>query len=384
MLRSKDAFLILIILQVFSGCIEPYSPNLNKATGEGFVVSGEVSDQEGYQQINVSLPSDISDPKYIPVSGCKVSIEDDKGNTFGLEEFENGSYRVWMDKEHLMPGTAYRVRIFTPSGDEIVSDFDTMPQCPAIDSFYYERKDKVTVNTEKIQKGLQFYIDFTGKESDSHFYRWTVDETWEYNSAYPREHYYDGEFHDIRPPDYTYRTCWITKPVKDIFTLGTNTLVSNSYKGAPIQFVDNTTNRLYIRYSALIKQHAISEAAYNFWEQLRIMSKEQGGLYERQPMSVKGNLHNLSNPEMKINGFFGAYSFTSRRIFVDGIRDMGVTDGYYCDAHKLGNMGWREFGPEDYPVYYTIWVGPETRILDHNCIDCRDFGGSLTKPDFWP
>jgi hypothetical protein len=377
-------FLILIILQVFTGCIEQYSPNLNEDPGEGYVVSGEVSDQEGYQQITVSLSSDISDPKFIPLSGCKASIEDDKGNTFGLEEFENGAYRVWMDKEHLMPGTAYRVRIFTPSGDEIESAFDKMPECPAIDSLYYERKDKVTVNTEKTQRGLQFYIDFTGKESDSHFYRWTVDETWEYNSAYPREHYYDGEFHDIRPPDYTYHTCWITKPVKEIFTLATNTLISNSFKGVKVQFVDNTTNRLYVRYTALIKQHAISEPAYTFWEQLRVNSKEQGGLYERQPLSVKGNLHNLTHPERKVNGFFGAYSFTSKRIFVDGIRDMDVTDGYYCNANQLGRMGWQEFTPDDYPVFYTIWVGPEIRILDHNCIDCRDFGGSLTKPDFWP
>jgi hypothetical protein len=373
----------MIIFQVFYGCIEPYVPYLKESTVGGFVVNGEVSNQEGYQQVTVSLSSDISNPEYLPLPGCKGSIEDDHGNSFNLEEFEPGSYRAWMDQEHLKPGTSYMIRIHTPSGDEIVSDYDKMPQCPEIDSFYYELKDKVTVNTEKTQKGLQFLIDFSGKESDSHFYRWTVDETWEYNSGYPREHYYDGEFHDIRPPDYTYHTCWITKPVPGIFTLATNTLISNSYKGVRVHFVDNSTNRLYVKYTALIKQHAISEAAYAFWEQLRINSQEQGGLYERQPLSVKGNLHNLSHPEMIIKGFFGAYSFTSKRIFVGGIRDMGVTDGYYCDAHILGNMGWREFGPEDYPVYYTIWVGPEVRILDHNCIDCRDFGGSLTKPDFW-
>lgn len=384
MLRNKNVLLLFIVLQLFTGCIEPYVPYLNESIVNSVVVNGEVSNQEGYQHVTVSSASAVSDPQYNPVSGCRGSIEDDRGNVFSLEEFEEGEYRVWIDHEHLAAGISYRVRIITPGGEEIVSDFDKMPECPPIDSIYYERKEKVTVNTEKTQLGLQFYIDLNASESDSRYFRWTVDETWEYNSGYPREHYYDGEFHDIRPSDYTYYTCWITKPVQDIFTLTTNTLISNSYKGVRVHFVDNTTNRLYVKYTALVRQHAISEAAYAFWEQLRINSKEQGGLYERQPSSVKGNLHNQTHPEMKVNGFFGAYSFTEKRIWVDGIRDMGVTDGYYCDAHKLGNVGWREFTPEDYPVYYTIWVGPEIRILDHNCIDCRDFGGGLTKPVFWP
>jgi len=374
----------MIIFQVITGCIEPYVPYINEGLADSYVVNGEISNQAGYHQVTVSTASCISDPGYHPVPGCQGAIEDNKGNVFRLEEFEKGGYRVWIDQEYLEAGTSYRVRIITPSGEEIVSDYDKMPACPPIDTIYYERKEKVTVNTEKTQMGLQFYIDFHGTESDSRYFRWTVEETWEYTAGYPREHYYDGEFHDIRPIDYTYYTCWITRPVKDIFTLTTENLISNNYKSVGVHFVDNTTNRLYIKYTALIEQHAISEAAYAFWEQLRINSQEQGGMYEKQPMSVKGNIYYLSHPETKVYGFFGAYSFSRKRIWVDGIRDMGVIDGYFCDAHKLGNMGWREFTPEDYPVYYTYWVGPELRILDHVCIDCRDLGGGLTKPEFWP
>ncbi len=383
MLRNKYIFLYIILSLLVAGCIEVYVPYLNEGPIVGYVVNGEISNQAGYQQVTVSTATRVNDPEYTPVSGCQGAIEDDKGNEFALEEFEPGEYRVWIDQEYLVPGTSYRVRIIAPTGDQIVSDYDRMPECPQIDTFYYERKEKVFANTSKTRTGLQFYTDLKGKESDSRYYRWTVDETWEYNSGYAREYYYDGDWHKIWPPDSSTHTCWISRQVADIITLSTSTLTSNSFKGMQVHFVDNTTNRLYVKYTALVKQRAISEPAYVFWEQLRINSKDQGGLYERQPLSVEGNLHNLTHPEMKVKGFFGAYSFTQKRIFVDGIRDMGVIDGYYCDAHKLGNMGWREFFPEDYPVYYTYW-GLEVRILDHVCIDCQDLGGSLNKPDFWP
>jgi hypothetical protein len=383
MLRNDPIFLYIFLLLMVTGCIEPYVPHITGDSGNVYVINGEVTNVSGYQTITISTASSVNNPEYIPMNGCVGAIEDDKGHTFDLEESEPGRYQVWMDQEFLTPWTSYRLRVSLPGGDEIASAYDMMPACPALDTIYYERKEKVTVNTGQVQTGLQFYVDFHGTDADSRFYRWTTDETWEYHSGYPRQYYYDGEFHKIWPPDYTYHVCWITAPVKDIFTLATSNLVSNSYEKMPVQFVANTTNRLYVGYSALITQHAISGPAYTFWEQLRINSEEQGGLYEKQPLSVQGNLHNVTHPGNRVIGFFGASSVAQKRIFVDGIRDMGVTDGYQCDPHRLGNMGWLEFTPEDYPVYYTYW-GLEVRILDHICVDCRDLGGGLTKPEFWP
>jgi|WetSurMetagenome_2_1015567.scaffolds.fasta_scaffold170024_2 hypothetical protein len=365
------------------GCVESYIPNLKGGPEDIYVVSGELTDKPGYQTVTVSKASSVREQKYIPLSGCLVSIEDDEGHVFTLEEYGAGKYEVWMDQEYLRSGISYRSRIATPSGDEIISDYDRMPPCPGIDSVYYERKELITQNTGQTRTGLQFYVDFHGKDTDSRYYRWSAVETWEYHTAYPKIDYYDGDFHKIWPPDYTEHVCWSTLPVKRIFTLSTDKLISNSYKMMPVQFVDNTTNRLFIGYSVLITQYALSAPAYVFWEQLRINSIEQGGLYEKQPLSVEGNVHNITHPENKVLGFFGASSVTQKRIFVNGIHDMGVIDGYYCDPHPLGNAGWAEFTPEDYPVYYT-YFGLEVRILDNICVDCQELGGSLIKPDFWP
>jgi hypothetical protein len=384
---KKGLTYLIFVFFVLSGCIEPYVPKIEGSADEVYVVTGEVVNLPGYQSLSVSRASSISDPKYMPLSNCLIVIEDDKGNSFTMEEYETGKYRVWMDQNELIPGNSYRVRLKTPSGEEIQSDFDRMPNPSVIDSIYFERKDAYQKNTGLPLKGLQFYIDFHSDDTENRYFRWVADETWEHHAPLPMEYYYDGASHRIRPPDYTYNICWTTKPDEHIFTLSTFNLVSNSYKMFPLQYVDNTTNKLLIKYSAMISQYALSHAAFVFWEQLRINSDEQGGLYEKQPLPVEGNLHNLSNTGNKVIGFFGASSVAQKRIFADGISDMDITDGSFCSPEELGMGGWSNVAPWEYPVYFTyvsIDGTRQLRTLQRTCVDCRALGGTIVKPDFWP
>jgi hypothetical protein len=385
-MKKVLTYYILVFL-VLSGCIEPYVPKIEGSADEVYVITGEVKNLPGYQTLAVSRASSISDPKYMPLSSCLILIEDDKGNSFTMEEYDAGKYRVWMDQHELVPGNSYRVRVKTPSGEEIQSDFDRMPNPSVIDSIYFERKDAFQKNTGLPVKGLQFYIDFHSDDTENRYFRWVADETWEHHAPLPMEYYYDGATHRIRPPDYTYIICWSTKPEEHIYTLSTFNIVSNRYKMFPLQYVDNTTNKLLIKYSAMISQYALSRAAFVFWEQLRINSDEQGGLYEKQPLPVEGNLHNLSNTGNKVIGFFGASSVAQKRIFADGISDMDITDGAFCSPEELGIGGWRNVDPSEYPVYFTyvsIEGTRQLRTLQRTCVDCRALGGTIVKPDFWP
>jgi hypothetical protein len=377
--RNKSIILLLCLVMCITGCIETFIPQLSGDSDHVIVISGEVTDQSGYQEVTISQASPVDAPEYIPVSNCELEISDDQGHTFSLYETEPGKYKVWMDQEFLNPGTSYKLRIITPDGDEIVSAYDLMPECPVVDSVHYNlTKIPASIPGEFIQ-GLQFYIDLNGKETDSRYYRWNIEETWEHHSLYPKEYYYDGRIHQIIPPDYSRMICWSTARVPDFFTLSTKNLVNNSYKRLPLHLEENTT-RLYIGCSVLISQYAISDQSYEYWEQLRINSKEQGGLYERQPLPVQGNLQNMTHPGQKVLGFFGASSVKTRRVFVDGIHDLGI---YYDDicAPRFFERWYLDITPDQYPVY--ILVDP-VMVLEAPCYDCTSLGGKLEKPEFWP
>ncbi len=370
-------------LLLFAGCIEPYSPDLQGEAESTYVVSGEVTNKEGYQFVSVSKAAPIDKPLLDPVTGGTLSIEDDQGHVFYMEEYSNGQYRVWMDGQFLQEGTSYRLQIALPNGDKIISDYDTLHNCPEIDSVYYKRVDMISPVTGTNVKAIQFYTNFHGSETDSRYYRWSAVETWEHHSPWPIEFYYDGKINVVDPPDYSLSVCWITEPNSQVITLSTINLVTNDYYMLPINYVDNTTTRLYFGYSVLITQHALTEAAYNYREQLRINNDHSGGLYEKQPLPVTGNLKNLSDPGKKVLGFFEASGISEKRIFIDAIRDMDIYYDDICAPYPLGRRGWQIYTRADYPVYLVMYQRLRL-IVDPHCVDCRYYGGVLEKPEFWP
>jgi hypothetical protein len=372
-----------MVLMFLAGCIEAYSPDLHGEEENSYVISGEVTNKEGFQVVSVSKAAPIDKPVHIPVSGGKLSIEDDQGHVFSMEEFSAGQYRVWMDQQFLQAGNSYRLRIKLPDGDEILSDYDMMHSSPRMDSVYYERVNMISPVSGANVQAIQFYTDFHGTETDSRYYRWSAVETWEHHSPWPIEFYYDGKINVVDPPDYSLSVCWMTEFITQVNTLSTTNMVSNDYVGLPIIYTDNTTTRLYFGYSVLITQHALSEPAYNYWEQLRINNDHRGGLYEKQPLPVTGNLKNITHPGKKVLGFFEASGISEKRIFIDGIRDMGIYYDSICSPYPLGRGGWKNYPRSSWPVYLVMYNDARL-IVDPNCVDCRYYGGVLVKPEFWP
>ena len=339
---------------------------------------------EGWQEVNVSLSSPVENPEYIPLSGCVVYIHDDKGNDFALTEDSPGRYRVWLGQEYLIAGTAYKVTVNTPENELIESSYDSLQQHAPLDSVYYFIEDVPTSDPSVYLRGMQFYVNLNAPDAECRNYRWEVVETWEFHSALPAEYYYDGDFHQIDPPDYSNSVCWANGLVKNVYTLSTKSLSENIFMKYPLHFVDGHSSRLGILYSILVRQLALSENAYNYWEQVRVNNIEQGGLYEQQPFAIKSNLTNVTNPDKEVLGYFYAASESSRRYFYKDIEGIELDFTDFCNEDILGQGGWRQFNKYDYPVYYHFNAQHSLRILNTECVDCRLMGGSTIKPDFWP
>ena len=382
MLQIKHIAVLVFIL-LLSACIKAYDPVINTDAENKYVVTGRVTNTEGWQEVDVSRSSPVGTPKNIPIGGCQVQILDDKGNSFKLDEWKPGIYRSWIEQKYLIPGTSYKVSVVVPGGDELESGFDKMSKGPPLDSVYYILKDVPTPDPNRTRQVMQFYVDLDARGDYSQYYKWEIDETWEYHAARPLEWYYDGAFHQVDPPDYTNKICWITQPVMNVFNISTKNVVGNVYRQYPLHFIDGTTSRLGYIYSMLVRQFSLSEGAYNYWDQLRINSNDQGGLYEKQPLAIKGNMVTVNHPEKVVLGYFYAASESGRRYFYHDVEGIQLTFSDYCFEEGLGLFRWKEFGPNDYPVFF-YYSAQVVRILNRECIDCRLLGGTTTKPDFWP
>ncbi len=383
MLLNRLSKTIGVIFLVLGSCIEPFKPDLGESAADGYVVYGQVSDREGYQYVTISQASQVYDPEFKPLVGCQVTVLDDQGNTYSLQEQEGGRYRVWMDKAGLQPGTSYQLRVITPAGVEITSDYDKMPPGTPVDSVYFTLVPHPPDNPLEDVPGLQFYVDLEAGASDSRYYRWELTETWERHSSYPIEYWYDGRYHHTDPPDYSHMICWNTERIGDIYTLSTDNLSRNEYNGFELNFTGNNTSRLAVQYSLLVEQYAMSEAGFDYWDQLRINSSNQGGLYERQPLPVRGNL-NAKGTGKQVLGTFNAVSISEKRIFAGDVPGLDLDYETFCAPPYFLMRGGIEASRGSARILYYLIIRGIIRPVDAACVDCLALGGTIVKPDFWP
>lgn len=382
MRQINHIFLYWSIALLISSCITPFDPVIESGETGKYVVNGQVTDLSEIQVISVSKTSSLNDPHFIPVTGCYVVIRDDLGNSYDLNDVGNGNYQGIIGRTHLVPDRSFMVEIRTSDGVTIESDFDKMYACPDVDSIYYQREDIITTNPGEVTKGIQFYLNFNGRNANTNFVRWELIETFEYQAPYPREWYYDGTVHHIIPVDYSRKVCWSTMSVKNIYVLSTKGLISNKYEKIPLNYVDNkSSSRLVYGYNLDVNQHSLSEAAYSYWDQLRINGTGQGGLYEKQPLSISGNLHNLTNKSDQVLGFFGVSSVKTKRIYIRKVPYLENEYLPFCTQDTILSL-------KEIHVYPAFLAGNQSGyqmiLLSPGCVDCMVFGGTNIKPDYWP
>jgi hypothetical protein len=384
MLQNKIILLVVLLGLIVSSCIKPYDPKITGSDAKKYVVSGGIDDSDSNQIVNITMTSSISDPKYLPVAGCIVVIISDKGIEFPLTDIGDGDYSTVIDRGFMTPGASFMVDILSPSGERIISGYDTLTPCPKVDSIYYIREDIEGAEPGEFTLGIQFYVDFYGAMTDSRFYRLEVTETFEHHAVYPLEWYYDGEVHHVVPPDYSRFVCWTTNKIQKFFPFSTINLTENQFNKLPLQYVNNRSSRLMYGYSMLVKQYSLSDQAFIYFDQLSINNSQEGGLYETQPLAIRGNMMNLTNPENEVLGYFSVSSTNEKRIFVSNVPDLPLDFPTYCDLRVI-RYPFKEFRPKDYPVFLLGDAGTWYPIqLNEECINCLKLGGTTVKPDFWP
>lgn len=379
-------YISILSLLILSSCIKPYKPNLDDSSTNKFVVQGMVSSVEGWQYVYISRSSSVDYAEFIPINNCQVVILDDEGNTFNLNESEPGVYIVWMNSTDLIPGRSYRIKVQTPDGQVLESEFDKMPKGPSeIGDLYTEVQYIPTNDPDYTISGAQLFLNFSADNEDSRYYKWKLIETWQYQTEYPIEFYYDGTVHQLSPPDTSQKNCWKTLLLPEVYTLSTVNLTENAQSAVPLNFINSSSERLKILYSLFIEQSALSEDAFNYWDKLRLNSSQEGGLYTTQPLAIKGNLKNLSNIENDVLGYFQASRVSTRRFFIEPLPDLILDIETRCQINFLEHGGFLEIAPYDYPAYLYSEDGQWfMATMTNECVLCNAWGGSNVKPDFWP
>jgi hypothetical protein len=115
-------------------------------------------------------------------------------------------------------------------------------------------------------------------------------------------------------------------------------------------------------YNMALRQYAITEDAYKYYQNLKLNTEELGSIFDAQPSTTTGNIHCVTSPSQLVTGFINVSTVTTR-LLVLNYNDIPLRNiNYYYTA------GFYYIGPPDVDEC----VAPDPTIYGGNA-----FGGIL-------
>lgn len=370
----KIGFFVLLL--VVDSCIEPFSPpevnsDENYLVIDGFLnVSGTDSTRielRRTQNVNANGSPTIE-------TAAQLAVEEENGETWSLTETSSGVYTL-APRQYNRSGK-YRLRIKTKDNQEYLSEFVSVSVTPVIDS--------VTYKVDQVLNAAVFYVNTHDAQNKTQFYRWKFEETWEYEAPYYSALMVRNDSVVIRSENIN--KCWGKLKSGSILLGSTVKLSSDVIKDLPLNRVPISTNKLFIKYSILVRQYGLSRQAFEYWTDLAKTTQGTGSLFDVLPSQVTGNIRHVSDAQMLAFGYFSAATEETRRFTV---------------APRLGTFP-RCTEPDTIPIrcsprdpdecalttpklLLTYW-GPRSDsvlVAPHSCADCRLQGGTTERPSYW-
>jgi len=296
-----------------TSCVTPYYPDITKYENL-FVVDGELTNLTGPYKVKLSRTYKYDGSIGEPVTGAKLKITDNTGSEVLLKEINSGEYSTVDTIFRGIPGKSYKLQIRV-NEDIFESDFETLKTPAPLDKVYWDYKQQ----DKNAPKRVQILIDTQDPTNNTRYYGWEYEETWKFRV--PIDFYKKPEW----------KICFKSDSNK-FFILGTS-IERNSDKieGQPLKFIDETTNRLFIRYTILTKQYSFTEKTYTYFKDLIKLNHDQGTLFDATPYSLVGNIKNLNNKDVPVLGYFVVAGVSQKRIFIDRLElpeEFNPTDGF--------------------------------------------------------
>ena len=382
-MKKQYIFLLLLLI---AGCKEKYIP-LVVAVGTNYlVVEGLINSGQAATSIVLSRTGKLTEARLAkPETGALVVVEGEDNTRYFLSEQAAGVYSI----AHLSLNNSskYRLYINTSDGKEYASDYVEVKQSPVIDSVAWRKENNEVV----------IRVNTHDPKNNARYYRWTYEETWEYRSVnVSRLEYRNGVMYKRDSTNQVWQ-CWRSSTSSNIELGSSAKLEQDIIQDHQLVKIANGEEKTTIEYSILVKQYALTKEAYDFWSMLKKNTQQIGGTFDAQPTQLSGNIHCITDSTKPVIGFISAGTVSEKRIFINRLADLSPWK-HFPDPDNCGSVGpiKKQSEIDDYFGLYGSLYTPIDSAFDFfgnyigivgatiNCVDCRNQGGTITKPSFWP
>jgi len=377
---NKNLIVALIsITFIMQSCIYEYFPQTDKYE-KFLVVYGMITTENGPHEITIYKNKQIGENSLDSAVQAIVSISDDAGNIIPLTEADDGRFLTPQTFAGKI-GTKYKLNIVLQDGKKYESDYVELLDVQAISELKAEQITKQAAATTNADEGYQFYISSGPGNSDQKYFKWEIDEDWEFDMPYIYDFYWDGK--DLTSVSIPYQ-CYSQRHLRDFFISTTNNSQINYISNYPLHFVSKY-DKLKYGYGIRVRQYALSEFSYSFWENV-IENNNPNAINSKQQYPLVGNIKCISNPDEPVYGILEASAVKTKNLQVRVLYVAPQTAD--CGITKMV----KSIDPQ------TLLLEPTSMITSHpplqwgtgfllvrdpKCIYCEASDGTTIRPVYW-
>jgi hypothetical protein len=391
-----------------TGCITPFTPDIaidhdGLLVVEGIIVDGETVVNLNWSEGFSSEKTADGEPRF--VEGATVRIEGEDGARFELADEGGGKYRsqaVTLDGDT-------RYRLFISNGvEQYASEWRAPQPTPPVENIKLSGENGM----------VQVLIDVKGEPGGPRHYFWNYEETWETNADAMAINYFglfEGDFRGYSLGEYeknrgsldyyTYPNltspfyyCWKFGRSRQLLLESTDLLTQNSLRDHVLYEFPSSDDRLSVLYHTKIRQYAIGEQAYHYFDNLKSNTDETGSIFAPIPSEMEGNIECLTSPDVPVIGYVEVSRQVEYEAFFPREESPYTPPRSTCEMYTLSELNQMMFDLDDFQrnlalAYYPFVIIPDpiTRSVGEysifalrECIDCRRKGGSKLRPSWWP
>lgn len=379
-MKNKIFHIILIlIIGILQSCRDPFEPDLSPQSVDFLVVEGYI-EVSGESQITLGRTSPINSiASPIQEEGAKVFLSDNL-NLWDFEEKGNGRYTL---NGNFDPTKEYTLSIWLKNGKQYTSAPMTPIISPEIEELAFVQDND----------GVEIYISTKG-EQEKQYFMWSYEEHWIFNAGIRSFLIYEEGSIRTRNEDERVDRCWKDNLNPKIVLQDAARFEDNRILQRELIRIPPRSEKLTNRYSVLVKQRAIDQDAFNFWEILRKNSDDIGGIFSPLPSLITGNIQNPEDPSEKVIGFISMGKSANKRLYINASEvfpwPVFIPEYEFCqilqDTIPPTASAIRDaFNNGIVVPVRDVWDGMFLigyRGADYRCVDCT-LRGTNVRPEFW-
>ncbi len=313
---------------LFSSCIEEIAIDTDVVQELNIenvlVIEATLTDELKNQIVYLSRGSNFANDSVSSFErNAMVNIVDNLGNTFNFSETEPGSYFSDLPFR-AEQNRSYQLGITTQNGERFESEIAELVGESKIDSLYADR----VISANGVE-GLAIFIDSSNPLGNTNQYRYIYEETYKiiapnwnpFEFEIIREEFeFVGDqilYPDVRlvPRAQEEQVCFNTVNSTDVILSNSEFLSTKTSSRNLVRFINSEDPIISHRYSVLVKQFVLSDAAFGFYTLLNEFSQNALLFSETQPGQITGNISSLDDSSTYVIGFFDVTSVTEQRLY---------------------------------------------------------------------